>query len=252
MPRFAANLSVMFTELPFLDRFAAAADAGFKAVECQFPYAHSADEVARALAGAKLEMVLHNAPAGNWERGDRGIAAVPGREAEFRTGLEKAVTYAKALGCPQVNCLAGLAAGPEAEATLRGNLKLAAEMLGKEGIRCLTEPINPHDVPGFFLNGVAQAERLLKDIGADNLFIQYDIYHQQRTAGEIVGTYVRLKPMIGHIQIADTPGRHEPGTGEVNFPFVFAALDLAGYGGWIGCEYFPRAGTVEGLGWRHA
>lgn len=249
MPRFAANLSTLFTEHPFLDRFAAAADAGFEAVECQFPYVHGPDEVAAALARAGLPMVLHNAPAGDWAAGDRGIAAVPGREAEFREGVERAIVYARTLGCRQVNCLAGLATGPDAEAAFLDNLTFAADRFGAEGVRCLTEPINPRDVPGFFLSSVEQAAGLIERISSPNLFIQYDIYHQQRTGGEIAGTFQRFQPRISHIQIADTPGRREPGTGEINFPFVFAQLDRAGYEGWIGCEYFPGRPTPDTLGW---
>jgi hydroxypyruvate isomerase len=253
MPRFAANLSMLFTELPFLDRFAAARAAGFLAVEYLFPYEHPKEELARRLRANGLRQVLHNLPAGNWAAGERGIACHPGREDEFRQGVDLAIAYAHALDCQQLNCLAGRVpagvAGEEAHATLRDNLRFAARALGDAGIRLLVEPINTYDVPGFFLAHTAQALKLIEDVGSDNLFLQYDIYHAQRSEGELAGTLARHVERIGHIQVADNPGRHEPGTGEINYPFLFQHIDRIGYRGWIGCEYQPARGTVGGLGW---
>jgi len=253
MPRFAANLSLLFTEHDFLDRFAAAAAAGFKAVECQFPYDWPVEQVVEATRAAGLPMVLHNLPAGDWGAGERGIACHPERVEEFRAGVHKALSYARALDCPQLNCLAGIAPAqtdPEViRSTFIDNLRYAADALAAEGRRLLVEPINTFDIPGFYLNRCAQALELIEAVGADNLLIQFDLYHAQRMEGELAGTLSRHLERVGHIQIADNPGRHEPGTGEINFPFLFAHLDAIGYRGWVGCEYLPAAGTVEGLGW---
>jgi len=253
MPRFAANLSLLFTEHDFLGRFAAAAAAGFKAVECQFPYDWPVEQVVEAMRAAGLPMVLHNLPAGDWGAGERGIACHPERVEEFRAGVHKALSYARALDCPQLNCLAGIAPAqtdPEViRSTFIDNLRYAADALAADGRRLLVEPINTFDIPGFHLSRSAQALELIEAVGADNLLIQFDLYHAQRMEGELAGTLSRHLERIGHIQIADNPGRHEPGTGEINFPFLFAHLDAIGYRGWVGCEYLPAAGTVEGLGW---
>jgi len=253
MPKFAANLTMLFNEVPFLERFAAAKAAGFEAVEYLFPYAYDKNELAGLLKAHGLKQVLHNLPAGNWDGGERGIACHPDRVEEFRAGVDKAIEYAKALDCPQVNCLAGkLPAGvsrEQAQATFVANLKFAADKLKAAGLRLLIEPINSYDIPGFFLNTTAQAAAILDAVGSDNLYIQYDIYHAQRMEGELAATAQTYLPRIGHIQLADNPGRNEPGTGEINYPFLFRHLDAIGYTGWIGCEYKPRAKTVEGLGW---
>ena len=254
MPRFAANLSMLFTEAPFLDRFELAARAGFTAVEFLFPYAWPAEEIRQRLAANGLTLILHNLPAGDWDAGERGIACLPERVSEFREGVAKAIGYAKALGVGQLNCLAGKAPAGVPDALLRqtfvGNLRFAAAELKKAGLRLLIEPVNTFDIPGFYLNRTAQAVSILDEVGADNAFVQYDSYHAQRMEGELAATMQRYLPRIGHVQIADNPGRNEPGTGEINYPFLFAHLDRIGYGGWIGCEYKPAAATEAGLGWR--
>jgi hydroxypyruvate isomerase len=256
MPKMAANLTMLFTELGFMDRFDAAGKAGFRAVEFLFPYAFSAEELAAKLKTNNLELVLHNLPAGNWEAGERGIACLPDRVAEFQEGVGKAIQYAKALGVKQLNCLVGITPqGVSADAvrtTVVNNLKFAADKLKAEGIRLLVEPINTFDIPGFYLSGTKQAAELIKATGSDNIFIQYDIYHMQRMEGELANTIKANLPLIKHVQLADNPGRFEPGTGEINYRFLFSFLDDIGYDGWIGCEYKPKAGTVEGLGWRAA
>lgn len=253
MPRFAANLSTLFTEVPFLERFALAKSAGFSAVECQFPYSAEVADIIAALAENDLQMVLHNMPPGDWDAGERGIAILPGREDEFRAGVVRAVDYAGALGCRQINCLSGIEPEDADSSTLRTtfaeNLKFAADALEKADIRLLVEPINAIDVPGFFLHRLEMAQELIEDVGSGNLFIQYDLYHRARGGGELIESFLQFKNHISHIQIADVPGRHEPGTGQIDFPAVFATLDAEGYGGWVGCEYFPEAATVEGLGW---
>ena len=253
MPRFAANLTMLFNELPFLDRFEAAARAGFTGVEFLFPYAFAKSEIATRLKDSGLTQVLHNLPAGNWEGGERGIAILPGREAEFRDGVPRAIEFATALGCKQVNCLAGIApAGvPDAKlrATLIENLRFAADELAKADIRLLIEPINTRDIPGFYLDNTRQAAALIAETGSPNLFIQYDIYHMQIMEGDLARTIEAHLPQIAHVQLADNPGRNEPGTGEINYPFLFGHLDRLGYSGWIGCEYKPRASTLAGLGW---
>ncbi len=253
MPQFAANLTMLFTEVPFLERFAAARAAGFDAVEYLFPYAYDKNELAGLLKTHGLKQVLHNLPAGNWDAGERGIACHPDRVDEFRAGVDKAIEYATALGCPQVNCLAGkVPAGvtrEQAHATFVANLKFAADKLKKAGLKLLIEPINSYDIPGFFLNYTTQAAAILNEVGSDNLYIQYDIYHAQRMEGELAATMQKHLPRIAHIQLADNPGRNEPGTGEIHYPFLFRHLDAIGYQGWIGCEYKPKTTTVEGLGW---
>ena len=256
MPKFAANLTMLFNELPFLDRFEAAAKADFKAVEFLFPYAWPAQEIKQRLDAHGLTLVLHNLPAGNWEAGERGIACHPDRVEEFRAGVATAISYAKALGVGQLNCLAGKAPADVSQTMLRetlvANLRFAAAELKQAGLRLLIEPINTFDIPGFYLTGTAQAVALLDEVGADNAFVQYDIYHAQRMEGELAATMQKQLGRIGHIQLADNPGRNEPGTGEINYPFLFAHLDRIGYDGWIGCEYKPATTTQAGLGWRQA
>ncbi|MCA0422830.1 MAG: hydroxypyruvate isomerase [Proteobacteria bacterium] len=252
MPRFAANLSMLFNEHPFMDRFAAAAAAGFKGVEYLFPYAENRDALANALAHNGLTQVLFNLPPGNWEAGERGIACLPDRVGEFQDGVGHAIDYARALGCKQVNCLSGIipagASPDKMRETIIANLRFAYHALKDAGVRLIVEPINFYDMPGFYLNRSQQALDLFDATGCD-IGLQYDIYHMQRMEGEIADTIRRILPRIAHIQIADTPGRNEPGTGEINYPFLFAHLDSLGYTGWVSCEYRPAAGTVEGLGW---
>ena len=253
MPKFAANLSMLYTELPFLDRFAAAAQGGFKAVEFLFPYAHAAEHVRNRASQAGVQIVLHNLPAGDWDAGERGIACLPDRVNEFREGVGRAIDYAKALGVTQLNCLAGKApAGAVPQRlhdTFVNNLQFAARELAAHGIKLLIEPINTYDIPGFFLHGTSQALALMDEVGSPNLHLQYDIYHMQRMEGELAATMERLLPRIAHIQLADNPGRNEPGTGEINYRFLFQHLDRIGYTGWIGCEYKPKTTTTAGLGW---
>jgi hydroxypyruvate isomerase len=253
MPRFAANLSMLFTEVPLLERFGRAARAGFTAVELQFPYEQPAAVLREELVRHGLSMVLHNLPAGDWAAGDRGIAADPGRVAEFRAGVARAIEYATTLQVPRLNCLAGKlppgVSDADARATLVVNLRHAAAALHEAGLTLLIEPINRFDVPGFVLQRSDDALALMDEVGAPNLKLQYDVYHQQRTEGELAATIERLLPRIGHIQVADNPGRHEPGTGEIHWPYLFAHLDRIGYGGHVGCEYKPAAGTEAGLGW---
>ncbi len=253
MPQFAANLSLLFTEHPFLDRFARAAEAGFTAVECQFPYAWPAEAMAERLAASGLTQVLINLPAGDWEAGERGIAILPERVGEFRDGVARAIDYAGALGCGQVNCLAGLTpAGADRarlEATFVANLAHAADALGKAGLRLLIEPINSHDVPGFFLTGTRQAFGLIAAADCENLSVQLDIYHAIRMQEDVPRILHEHCDRIAHIQIADAPGRHEPGTGGIAFDALFEQLDASGYDGFVGCEYLPAGRTEEGLVW---
>ncbi len=256
MPRFAANLSLLFTEVPLLDRFATARAAGFAAVEMQFPYAERKEALAARRAEAGLPLVLHNLPPGDWTAGERGIAILPERTAEFRDGVARAIDYAGTLGCRQINCLAGLAP-PGAErarlrATLIENLTYAAEALGRAGIRLLIEPINARDMPGFFLNRLLDAAAVIEAVESENLFIQADLYHMARMGEDPAAGLATHSDRIAHVQIADAPGRHEPGTGGIDFPAAFAALDRLGYDGFIGCEYVPAAGTEAGLDWMAA
>lgn len=254
MPKLAANLSLMFTEVPFLDRFAAARGNGFEAVEFLFPYAFDADTIAERLTRCKLELVLHNLPPGNWDGGDRGMACDPDRVAEFEDGVALALAYALPLDVRQLHCLAGrLPAGIDpalAHRTYIGNLRFAAARLAAHGLRLLIEPINRFDMPGYFLTGSAQAQAVLAEVGADNLFLQLDLYHLQRMGEDLPAVIARALGRTAHIQVADSPGRHEPGTGEIDFPGLFALIDRLGYQGWVGCEYHPRGETVAGLGWR--
>jgi hydroxypyruvate isomerase len=253
MPRFCANLSMLFTEHDFLERFDAAAKAGFNGVEYLFPYDFDADEIKAKLDASNLTQVLFNLPAGDWAAGERGIACHPDRIEEFRSGVQRAIDYAKVLGNGQVNCLAGIQpAGVDdalAEATLVENLNYAADKLKQAGIRLVMEAINTRDIPGFFLNNTKQALRIREQVGSDNLSLQYDIYHMQIMEGDICPTLQANLGAINHIQLADNPGRHEPGTGELNYPFIFSFIDQIGYDGWIGCEYKPATSTEAGLGW---
>lgn len=256
MPRFAANLSTMYPELGFLDRFAAARAHGFDAVEFQFPYAFAPAQLAERLAASGLQLVLHNLPPGDWAAGDRGFACDPARTSEFQDSVGLALEYACALGVRQLHSLAGIlppgVSPDQARRAYVANLKFAAAELDARGMRLLIEPINTYDMPGYFLTGSAQAAAIVRDCGAPNLFLQYDIYHMQRMEGELAATIAALLPLIGHIQAADNPGRHEPGTGEINYAFLFALLDRLGYDGWVGCEYVPAGDTGAGLGWRTA
>lgn len=254
MPKFAANLTMLFADRPFLERFEAARQAGFEAVEFLFPYDWPAQQIKQLLDDNQLKLVLHNLPAGDWAAGDRGIACDPARVAEFKAGVAQAIEYARVLGVPQLNCLAGkLPAGVDprqAEDTLVENLRHAATELKQHGLRLVIEAINSFDIPGFCLNTTAQALDLIEKVGSDNLFVQYDIYHMQRMEGELANTLEKHLDQIVHIQLADNPGRHEPGTGEINYAFLFKHLDRIGYKGWIGCEYNPAGKTEDGLGWR--
>jgi hydroxypyruvate isomerase len=253
MPKFAANLSMMFTEVPFLDRFKPAADAGFRAVEFLFPYQYAAGEIATRLQENGLTQALFNLPPGDWEKGERGQGILPGREQAFADSLELAITYATALNCNQVHCMAGIAPQGVARETLNdvfiSNLRLAAARLKKENIRALIEPINYYDIPGYFLNTQAQARDLIDRVGSDNLFLQQDLYHCQIMEGNLAQKIKDYRDIVCHYQVAGTPGRHEPDVGEVNYPFLFDLIDEFGYDGFIGCEYRPKGETRAGLGW---
>jgi len=253
MPKLAANLTMLFGEVDFLDRFKAAADAGFRGVEFLFPYAYDAQALKQRLRDHKLVQVLHNLPAGNWAGGERGIACLPGREEEFKAGVAQAIAYANALECDRVNCLAGIlpqtVQPSAARATLVANLQYAAPLLKAAGIKLLIEPINTRDVPGFFLSGTGQAIEIIEAVGSDNLWLQYDIYHMQIMEPPVAATIERELPRIAHLQLADVPGRHEPGTGEMDYPSLLSLIDRLGYTGWIGCEYVPTAKTADGLRW---
>ena len=256
MPKFAANLTMLFNEVEFMDRFDAAAKAGFRGVEYLFPYANDKNQLADKLKTLKLTQVLHNLPAGDWGAGDRGHACQPVRVGEFQDGVGKAIEFATALGCQQANCLAGIApkdAKPDQlRKTFVENLKFAAGKLKAAGIKLLIEPINTYDIPGFYLSRSAQALEIMDEVGSDNLFLQYDIYHMQRMEGELAANLKKHLARIRHIQLADNPARNEPGTGEINYPFLFKHIDQIGYDGWIGCEYKPATTTVVGLGWAAA
>ena len=253
MPKMAANLSMLFNEVPFMDSFDAAAKAGFTGVEYLFPYDYDLDAIAEKLQKNNLTQVLFNLPAGNWAAGERGIACHPERVSEFQEGVGKAIDAAKKLGCKQVNCLSGPVLPGVSEDKLRAtfvsNLKFAAEKLKAEGIRLVTEPVNTIDMKNAYLNHTQQAVDIIRETGSDNLFIQYDIYHMQRMEGELANTIKANLPLIKHMQLADLPNRNEPGTGEINYHFLFKFIDDIGYDGWIGCEYRPKTTTVEGLGW---
>jgi len=253
MPQFAANLTMLFNESPFMERFEKAAQSGFQAVEFLFPYAFSAQEIKQKLEENNLKLVLHNLPAGDWDAGERGIACLPDRVTEFEAGVTKAIEYAKELGVKQLNCLAGkIPAGADLDLlrkTFVSNLRYASAELKKANIKLLIEPINTFDIPGFYLSKTQQAVEIINEVGSDNLFIQYDIYHAQRMEGELANTMEKNLSKIGHIQLADNPGRNEPGTGEIYYGYLFKFIDRIGYQGWIGCEYKPATNTEAGLGW---
>ncbi len=253
MPRFAANLSMMFNELSFLDRFDAARKAGFEAVEFLFPYEHPAAELRRRLDANGLVQALFNMPPGDWSKGERGLASLPGRQAEFREGVKQALDYAAALGCPLVHNMAGVVP-PEvspvtAGAVYAANLAWAAEQAQPAGVKVVIEPINHRDIPGYFLNTQAQGAAVVEAIGRDRLGLQFDVYHVQVTEGDITKRMERFMPVIAHMQIADVPGRNEPGSGEIGWEYVFRRMDELGYRGWVGCEYRPAGETDAGLGW---
>lgn len=253
MPRFAANLSMLFTEQDFLARFKAAADAGFSGVEYLFPYDFSASDIKRELDAHGLTQVLFNLPAGDWAAGERGITCLPERVEEFRAGVDKAIEYAKVLGNTQVNALAGIRPQGVDDSRIRqtfvDNLRYAAQKLEGAGIRLVMEMINTRDIPGFYLNTTEQALAIQAEVGSANLFLQYDIYHMQIMEGDLARTLEAHLGLINHVQLADNPGRHEPGTGEINYRFLFEHLDRIGYKGWIGAEYKPKGTTEAGLGW---
>jgi len=256
MPKFAANLTMMFNEVDFLERFGAAAEAGFKGVEFLFPYAYPADALKDRLAEHGLVQALFNMPPGDWEAGDRGIAALPGRESEFREGVEKAIEYAGALDCTCLHAMAGVVPAGAGSAAHREtyveNLRLAAQACAAHGMRLVIEAINTRDIPGYFLSRPSQALAVIDEVAGDNLFLLYDVYHAQIMEGYLAETIRANAGRIAHFQIAGVPGRHEPDIGEINYPFLFEVVDGLSYGGWIGCEYRPRAATREGLGWAGA
>lgn len=253
MPNFAANLTMMYNESEFLDRFQGAANSGFKGVEYLFPYSYEKNKLADLLGSYSLTQVLHNLPAGDWETGERGIACDPERIGEFQDGVEKAIEYASALNCIRVNCLAGIP--PDnvpmdlIKQTFINNLEFAAKKLADAGIRLLIEPINTRDIPGFYLTNTHQALSIIEAVNSDNIYLQYDIYHMQIMEGDLTPTIQNNLGIIEHFQIADTPGRNEPGTGEISYPFLFDMIDNTGYKGWVGCEYKPSESTNASLGW---
>jgi hydroxypyruvate isomerase len=256
MPRFAANLSMLYTELPFLDRFAAAAADGFDAVEYLFPYDFTPTEIAARLKENGLMQALFNLPPGDWAAGERGMACHPGREAEFAASVAQALVYAQATSCQRLHAMAGLKPAGVSEAALRStyvnNLRAAAAQLAPHGITLLIEPINTRDMPGFYLNRQQQAHGVLAEVGAPNLKVQMDLYHCQIMEGDLSRRLEQHLAGVGHIQIAGVPDRQEPDGGEVHFPHLLDRLDALGYAGFVGCEYRPKAGTSEGLGWlRH-
>jgi hydroxypyruvate isomerase len=254
MPRFAANLSMLFTEVPFLERFARARSAGFRGVEYLFPYEWPAEQLAEQLQSNGLEQVLFNLPPGDWAAGERGIACLPDRIEEFRAGVEKGIHYTRVLGCEQLNCLAGLkpesVAEEDAWQTLVANVQYAADRFAEAGLTLCLEAINSRvDMPGFMLDTSGKVMALIEALEADNVRLQYDLYHMQIMEGDLIRGIECLLPWIGHIQFADNPGRHQPGTGEINFSNVFSAIDRLGYGGWVSAEYRPTGATEPSLGW---
>lgn len=254
MPRFAANLSMMFNEVPFLDRFAAARKAGFEGVEFLFPYEYPAAEIKARLAGEGLTQALFNMPPGDWANGERGVASLPGRQSEFRESVKRALDYAAALDCSLIHCMAGIVPADVAPVTAASvyaaNLAWATEQANPAGVKLVIEPINHRDMPGYFLNTQAQGAAVIEAIGHDRLGLQFDVYHVQITEGDITKRLEKYMPVIAHIQIADVPARNEPGTGEIGWSYVFRRMDDLGYQGWVGCEYRPAGETVAGLGWR--
>ena len=253
MPRFSANLSMMFTEVPFLERFGAAARAGFRGVELLFPYEFPAARIKEQLDQHQLQMILFNMPPGDWAAGDRGLACDPSKVGQFQESIGQAVEYASALGCGQIHCMAGLKPRGVDDETIRAtyiaNLQFAGRELAKHDMKLLIEAINTRDIPGFYLNYSRQAFDIMHDANVPNLYFQYDIYHMQIMEGDLAPTVEKNLAKIAHMQLADTPGRHEPGTGEIDYPFLFGFFDRIGYQGWIGCEYRPAGNTEAGLGW---
>jgi hydroxypyruvate isomerase len=253
MPKLAANLTMLWNELDFVDRFAAAAKAGFQGVEYLFPYDYDKQRLATELKKHNLTQVLHNLPAGNWAQGERGIGCHADRVREFQEGVDRAIEYATALGCKQVNCLAGIRPANrdpnDARETFIRNLQYAAPRLKAAGIKLLIEAINTRDIPGFFLTSTKQSLDIIKAVGSDNLFVQYDIYHMQIMEGDLARTMEANLALIPHMQLADNPGRNEPGTGEINYGYLLPHIDRIGYKGWIGCEYKPATTTDAGIGW---
>jgi hydroxypyruvate isomerase len=253
MPRLAANLNYLFTEVDLLDRFGAAAKAGFRGVEYQFPYDQDRHAMAGRLREHELEMVLINLPAGDRQAGDAGMACDPNRVQEFRDGVELGIEFAESLACPQLNCLAGIAPA-EIEAgvlfeTFVENLRFASARFANAGLRLLIEPLNTRDRPGFYLSRSAQAMEVIEAVGTDNVYLQFDVYHAQIMQGDIVTSFREYRDRIAHVQIADNPGRHEPGTGELNFSYILDAIDKSGYEGWVSCEYAPSTSTEASLAW---
>jgi hydroxypyruvate isomerase len=257
MPRFAANLTFLFTEVPFLDRFGEAARAGFRAVEFAFPYDTPTAEIAARIDEHRLECVLINAPPGDWNAGERGIASLPGREHDFADSVATALRYAHALGCSRIHVMSGIVP-PGADAGQRArqrsvlvrNLRLACDEAQRRGVTLLIEALNPRDVPGYLFSTQAEAHAIREEVGAQNLLVQMDFYHTQIVEGDLARKLERWLPQIGHIQIAGVPGRHEPDVGEVNYAWLLGRVDELGYAGWVGCEYRPLRGTTAGLGWR--
>ena len=254
MPRFAANLSMMFNEVPFLDRFAAAAKAGFEGVEFLFPYDFPAAEIRKRLKGEGLTQALFNMPPGDWANGERGLTSLPGRQSEFHEAVKRALDYAAELECRHVHCMAGIP-GPDvapgtAAALFAANLAWATERAAPAGVKLVIEPINHRDMPGYFLNTQAQGAAVIEAIGRDRLGLQFDLYHVQITEGDISKRMEKHMPIIAHMQIADVPARNEPGTGEIGWAYLFRRMDELGYAGWVGCEYRPAGDTVAGLEWR--
>lgn len=253
MPKFAANLNFLFVDAAFLDRFDRAASAGFRAVEFPIPYDHDKNELSERARRAGVEVVLINLPAGDWDKGERGIACIPSRVSEFRDGVGRAIEYARALGCTRINCLSGLAPARVPVEKLRetfiSNLRFAAGELEREGITLVIEPINTRSMPGFYLRNSGQALAIMDEAAVANLKLQYDVFHMQIMEGDLAKTIEANIARIGHIQVADVPDRHEPGSGEINYPFLFELIDRLGYQGWIGCEYTPAGRTEDGLGW---
>jgi hydroxypyruvate isomerase len=253
MPKFAANLTMMFTDSPFLDRFERAAAAGFDAVEFLFPYEYTPAELTGAARASGVKVVLFNTVPGDWAKGERGLAALPGREQEFLDGVKRALDYATVVGCPRIHAMAGLvpegADRGEMDRVYRDNLGKAAALAAKASVDVVIEPINTRDIPGFFLNRTEEAAAVIAVVGAANLKIQFDIYHRQIMQGDLARAIAEHLALIGHMQLADNPGRHEPGTGEINYPFLFGEIDRLGFEGFIGCEYKPKGDTEAGLGW---
>ncbi|KAA2213979.1 2-oxo-tetronate isomerase [Teichococcus oryzae] len=252
MPRFAANLSMMFTEVPFLERFGKAAEAGFQGVEFLFPYEHPPEAIAAELKKHNLTQALFNMPPGDWVNGERGMAAIPGREQEFRDNVAIALRYAKALGCKTLHGMSGIVTGMDREAckkTFVENFRYAADELAKDGITLLVEPINSRNMPGYFIAHQLEAVELVKQVDRPNVSVQFDLYHAQIMDGDLTKLIEKMAGKFAHVQIASVPDRHEPDEGELNYPHLFAVLDKSGYQGWIGCEYNPRGETAAGLGW---